>query len=97
MKKFMFLHYGFQTPTQEIMQAWSEWFTLVRPHVVDMGGHFQRGRELSQEGERDLPRDLDAITGYTILSAPSFAEAEALAAKNPFISSIRIYEISGGA
>lgn len=79
------------------MRAWSEWFTLVRPHVVDMGGHFQRGRQLSEEGARDLPRDLESITGYTIIQASSFVDAEALAEKNPFVSSIRIYEISGGA
>ena len=36
---------------------------------------------------------LDAITGYTILSAESIEDAQRLAASNPFVSSIRIYEL----
>ena len=29
MKKFMLLHYGFETPTPEIMGAWEKWFLLA--------------------------------------------------------------------
>ncbi len=25
-KKFLFLHYGFEKPTPEIMSAWGKWF-----------------------------------------------------------------------
>ena len=37
--------------------------------------------------------DLDSITGYNIIEAEDMAAAEKLAQGNPFISSIRIYEL----
>jgi uncharacterized protein YciI len=36
---------------------------------------------------------LESITGCTIVSAESIEDAQQLAASNPFVSSIRIYEI----
>ena len=36
---------------------------------------------------------LESITGYVIVNAESLDEATALAQDNPFIASIRIYEI----
>jgi uncharacterized protein YciI len=35
----------------------------------------------------------DSITGYTIIEAESRDEAEKLARANPFISSIRVYDM----
>ena len=29
MKKFMILHYDFEQPTPEIMEAWEEWFKSI--------------------------------------------------------------------
>ena len=96
MKKFMLLHYGFESPTDEIMAAWNDWFKSVGDHIIDHGAHFAKGRELSKSGEKDLPLEADSITGYTIISAENMDEAERLAAQNPFIKAIRIYEMSGG-
>ena len=93
MKKFMCLHYGFEMPTPEIMEAWGKWFQSVSDQMVDQGGHFTGGREISHEGTRELPLGPDSITGYTILSAESLDEAEKLAQANPFILSIRVYEL----
>jgi len=59
MKKFMMLHYGFENPTPEIMEAWG----------------------------------MDSITGYNIIEAENLDEAERIAVDNPFIASIRVYEI----
>ncbi len=36
---------------------------------------------------------MDSITGYSIVNAESMDEAAELASTNPFIASIRIYEI----
>ena len=36
---------------------------------------------------------VDSITGYTIIKAESLDEAEKIAQSNPYISSIRVYEI----
>ena len=35
----------------------------------------------------------DSITGYSIINAESLEEAEEVARGNPFIASIRVYEI----
>lgn len=92
MKKFMFLHFGFEKPTPEIMKAWKAWFESISGRQVAQGG-FSAGREISKGGTRDLPWNMDSITGYNIVEAESLDAAEALARSNPFISSIRIYEL----
>lgn len=92
MKRFLFLHIGFERPTPELMAAWNAWFKLVAPHTIENVG-LRNGREISRAGMADLAMGLDAATGYTIISAESFDEAQKLAAANPFVSSIRIYEM----
>jgi len=92
MKKFCLLHFGFEQPTPEIMKAWSEWFESIADRQVDMGG-FAGGREVSGAGTKDLPWGMDSITGYNIIEAESLDEAEEIAKGNPFIASIRVYEI----
>ena len=92
MKRFMLLHFGFEKPTPEIMAAWGKWFEAVADKTVDQGG-FAGGREVSHNGTKDLPWGADSITGYSIINAESLDEAEKIAQDNPFIASIRIYEI----
>lgn len=92
LKKFMFLHFGFEKPTQEIMKAWGAWFISIADKQIDQGG-FSGGREISKNGTRDLPWDMESITGYNIVEAESLEAAEKLAQGNPFIASIRIYEV----
>jgi hypothetical protein len=92
-KKFVLLHYGFEKPTPEIMTAWGKWFEAMKAHIADMGGHFSRGREISKTGTKDLPLASDSITGFTIVNAESLDDAEKMAQSNPFISSIRVYEV----
>jgi hypothetical protein len=92
-KKFVLLHYGFEKPTPEIMAAWGKWFEATKSHIVDMGGHFSRGREISKAGTKDLPLAPDSITGFTVVSAASLDDAEKMAQSNPYISSIRVYEV----
>ena len=88
----MLLHFGFQKPTPEIMKAWQEWFASIADRQIDQGG-FSGGREISKSGIRDLPWDMESITGYNIIEAESLNDAEKLAQSNPFIASIRIYEL----
>jgi hypothetical protein len=92
MKRFMFLHVGFERPTPEIMQAWQAWFASIADRQVDQGG-FAGGREISKEGTRELPWNTESLTGYNIVEAENLEAAEKLAQGNPFISSIRIYEL----
>ena len=69
-KKFLLLHYGFETPTPEIMKAWGTWFESVADRTVENGG-FSGGREISASGTKDLPWGIESITGYTIIEAES--------------------------
>lgn len=94
MKRFMLLHYGFEKPTPEIMEAWKQWFGSVADKTVDQGGFHGGAREISNDGSKDLPMGMDSITGYSIINAESLEEAERIAQGNPFIASIRVYEIS---
>ena len=92
MKKFVFLHFGFEQPTPEIMEAWGTWFESISEKMVDQGG-FSGGREISKSGTRDLPMNMEHISGYNVIEAESLDAAEKLAQNNPFIASIRIYEV----
>jgi len=92
MKKFLFLHYGFERPTLEIMAAWGKWFESMKDSTIDNFG-LSGGREISKAGTKELPLGPESITGISIVSADSFDEAERMAKSNPYISSIRVYEV----
>jgi len=92
-KRFMLLHFGFEKPTPEIMSAWRKWFESVADKTVDQGGFHGGAREISHDGSKDLPMGAESITGYSIINAESLADAEKIAGNNPFIASIRVYEI----
>ena len=94
MKRFMLLHYGFEKPTQEIMSAWSQWFESVAEVTLDQGGFHGGACEISHSGTKDLPMGMDSITGYSIINAESLEDAQKIARDNPFVASIRVYEIS---
>ena len=93
MKRYMLLHVGFEPPTPEIMEAWGRWFAAIEPIAVEHGGFHGKRREISAAGTHDLPMDGDAITGYSSIEAEDMDAAERVAADNPFVKSIRIYEI----
>lgn len=93
MKKFVLMHIGFEKPTEEIMAAWNSWFEKAGPQTVENIGYFMKGKEITHSGTTDLSLGLDAITGLTVITADNFEDACALAAENPFISAIRVYEI----
>ena len=93
MKKFVFMTFGFQKPTPEIMGAWGKWFASFADKVADQGGHFSGGREISKDGTRNLPLGMESITGYTVIHAENMDEAEQIAQGCPIIASIRVYEV----
>jgi hypothetical protein len=93
MKRFMLLHYGFEKPTPEIMEAWEKWFQSIDDRMADRGGFHGQAKEISSNGAKDLPMASDSITGFNIINAESFEEAERMAQSNPYIASIRVYEI----
>lgn len=93
MNRYMLLHIGFEKPTPEIMAAWGEWFEATADRTSDKGGFHGGAREITHDGTNDLPMGMDSITGYSIIEAESLEEASRIAKDNPFIASIRIYEI----
>ena len=92
MKKFVFLYYGFETPTQEVKDAWSEWFASIGDKLVDGGNPFGLGREITPNGTKELPLNDEAVTGYSIINADSMDEAEKIAKGCPTITGVRVYE-----
>lgn len=93
MKRFMFLHFGYEEPTPEIMAAWNKWFQSVADKTVENGGFHGGARETSHSGTKDLPMGAESITGYSIINAETLDDAEKIARDNPFVASIRVYEI----
>ena len=94
MKRYMLLHFGFEKPTPEIMEAWGKWFQSIADISVENGGFHGAAREITHDGVAELTMGPDAITGYSIIKAESIEDAEKIASDNPFIKSIRVYEIS---
>ena len=92
MKKYLFLYYGFVTPTKEIGDAWGKWFQEVGDKFVDSGSAFGFGREITKTGVTDLPLQADSLTGYSLINAESMEEATAIAKTNPMILSVKVYE-----
>lgn len=88
----MILHYGFEQPTPQIMDKWNKWFESLSDRMVEVGG-LGDGFELSDSGRKDLPFGKDSITGFNIILAEDLAEAEKLASTNPYVASIRVYEM----
>jgi len=39
------------------MAAWGNWFDSVEDSIIDMGGHFENGQEITQNGIKTLPRN----------------------------------------
>jgi hypothetical protein len=94
MKKFVLLYTGTrdQAPTDESMAAWGEWFASLGDKVVDAGNPFGEGREVSDAGTTDLPRDADGVTGYTLINAHDIDEAEKIALSHPVAPGIQVFE-----
>ena len=93
MKRCMLLHFGFEKPTPEIMAAWGKWFESVAHKTVGNGGFHGGAQKISHSGTKDLTMRMESITGYSIINAESLGDAEKIAQDNPFIASIRVYEI----
>lgn len=60
------------------MKAWGKWFQSIGDNMVDMGGPFGAGKEISHSGTKDLPMGLDSLTGYCVVNADSFADGKRL-------------------
>ena len=95
MKKFVVLFHDTWVPDPTIQAAWHSWFERVGDRFADSGNPFTGGIEVSHDGSHDLaPGDAPA-TGYSILSADSVADVQALLADCPYETHVRVYEAHG--
>ena len=93
MARFVFVQYGFEPPTDEIMAAWRGWFEMLGDRVVASYGPLIAGVAVNHDGVEPLePRGGDA-TGISIVEADDLAEAQTLAEACPFIDGVHVYEI----
>ena len=92
MKKFVFLYHAFPTQTEDTSAAWMAWFASVGDKMVDVGNPFGAGREVTKTGSKELSADSGAASGYSIVNANSFEEAEKILEGCPEIGSVRVYE-----
>ncbi len=93
MKRFMFLTFGFEKPTAEMMAEWGNWFTSIGDRIVDQGGFWNGGQKITEAGGTDLPFGPDSITGFLIFTAKDISEASELASACPVVASNHLYEI----
>jgi hypothetical protein len=92
-KRFMFLSNGFKKPSPEFMGEWGKWFESIADRIVDQGGLWGGGRELSKKGTKDLPLGKNSLTGFIIFTAKNLDEAEKIAKKCPVVLNNQVYEI----
>ena len=92
MKKYLVLYHDVWEPIPEVQDAWQAWFARVGDRFVDSGTPFGDAFRITRDGTRALtPADAPA-TGYSIISALSLEDAEALFGDCPYGSSVRLYE-----
>jgi hypothetical protein len=79
---------------QKAMDAWGAWFGSLGDSVVDGGAPFGPSASIATDGSAK-DGGASALTGYSILSAGSLAEAQTKAKGCPVLASggsIEIYE-----
>lgn len=92
MKKYLVLYHDVWEPIPEVQNAWQAWFARVGDRFVDSGTPFADAFEITRSGTRALTRSDAPASGYSIISAVSLEDAEALFADCPYGSSVRLYE-----
>jgi hypothetical protein len=64
------------------------------PEERRRNGWIARRARISLTGIVQLPFDRDAITGFVVVNAESLEDAQRMAEGNPYVSSIRVYEMA---
>ena len=92
MKRFVLVQIGFEMPTPEMMEQWEAWFRSIADITVENVG-LVPAVEVTREGTRELPFDLTAVTGYTVIEVESRDQAIEIAQSCPFITGVGVYEV----
>jgi hypothetical protein len=96
MGKYVYIYYaGKDSAEAKNMEAWNTWFGQLGDKLVDAGNPFNDGGKIVHRGGVMDPRD-PAVTGYTIVTADSMAEAVEMAKGCPLTASehdaVGVYE-----
>lgn len=101
MAKFIFAYHGGKTPQSEaegkkVMAEWQAWFGKIGAGLVDGGGPAGKSNTVSKSGLTDNG-GANPISGYTIITAADYAEANRIAAGCPMVvhgeGSVEVAEI----
>lgn len=93
MKKFLFLTYGADDPTEDRRKKWMTWFATFQDKTVLGATPFVEGYEVSGAKTEKLTHESYMATGYMIIQAKDFSVAEEIAKRSPATVAIRVYEI----
>ena len=92
MTKFVYIYYGQDEATDDVMEKWNQWFATFEDKIVEWGNPFAQGYEVTAEKTIKLTPEQYPATGYTTVEVTNFAEAEAIAKRCPSSSGLRVYE-----
>lgn len=85
MKNYLFISYGYEAPTPEIMEAWGNWFASIADRIVEKGSPLGQGREITASGTKPISHEDGGASGFMIFKAENIEEAEKIAARCPVI------------
>lgn len=75
-----------QAEIDETMAAWGAWFQEIGENVVDGGNPVGQSHTVSPSGTV-ADGGANPVSGYSIIKADSYDAANAIAAKNPMVTS----------
>ncbi len=89
MPKYLLVYHGGGMPeteekVQEAMAAWGAWYQELGAATVDPGAPVGQSHTVSADGHVDNG-GANPVSGYTVVSAESYSEACAYAARNPMV------------
>ena len=92
MTKFAILTIGFKPPSKEDMQKWMAWFQSIQGQTISQIG-FMNGISLSEEGQKELVMDKEALTGMLTVEAENMEQALEMAKGAPIVTETRVYQL----
>jgi hypothetical protein len=96
MSKYVYLYTGggmAETPEaqEQVMQAWTAWFTELGPAIVEPGNPFGASASVASDGS--VGGSTAGVGGFTVISADSLDAATALAKGCPQLTAGGTVEI----
>ena len=93
MKKFILIYHGYETPTPELVEAWSNWFQRRAASFADVGNPFGPGRQITNDTTIEMSLSSSPASGYSIVNAENIDIVEQLLEGCPIVESVSLYEV----